>query len=363
MKKIIVELGKRSYPIIVGNALFSDFFLNWPFCRSNRVLVVTDDRVAALYLSKVCDFLIRLNVIVDQLILPNDGERNKSLIGLDAIFTKLLIGNYDRNSILVALGGGVIGDLTGFVASVYQRGIRFVQVPTTLLAQVDAAVGGKTGVNHILGKNMIGSFYQPALVITNLDMLHTLTVKEFSCGLSEVIKYAVAFDAVFFNWLENNLDNLLKLDLSSLMHCVCHCCKIKASVVAIDEYEKRNIRVLLNFGHTFGHAIESYFNYSRWSHGEAIAVGIMIAVYTSMCLGNFDYTQAVRIKSLLIRAGLPVHSPREMLPVDYLMYMKRDKKSRLGTINLILPVAIGSVKRFFGVTEKMIISSIQESYN
>lgn len=364
MKKIIVKLEERSYPIIIGNGLFNDPLFFIPLEKGDRVLCVTDDYVASHYLDVLFSVLNRLGVVVDQLVLSNDGEKNKSLIGLDLIFTKLLTKNYDRNTVLIAFGGGVIGDLTGFAASIYQRGIRFIQIPTTLLAQVDASIGGKTGINHILGKNMIGSFYQPISVIINLDFLSTLSSKELSCGLSEVIKYAVAFDVIFFNWLENNLDNLLGLDVQFLMYCICRCCEIKASVVSMDEYE-RNIRSLLNFGHTYGHAIESYFGYvKKWSHGEAIAAGIMIAANTAICLGEFDRVQANRIKLLLIRAGLPVCGPEEMVPTDYLQYMNRDKKSTSGEINLILPVStIGNVKKFLNVQRDVVLSSIKESYN
>lgn len=364
MKKIIVKLDKRSYPIVVGNGLFSDALFIWPLNKKDRVLCVTDDCVAALYLDFLFDLLVTLGIVVDWLILPNDGEKNKSFIGMDFVFNKLLMQNYDRNTILIAFGGGVVGDLTGFAASVYQRGVRFIQMPTTLLAQVDAAIGGKTGVNHKFGKNMIGTFYQPISVLVNLDFLSTLSMQEFSCGLSEIIKYAIAFDAVFFNWLEYYLDDLLTLDAQLLMYCVHRCCEIKASIVSIDECERGAMRSLLNLGHTYGHAIESYFGYTQWSHGEAIAVGIMLAVHTAVHLGEFSIEQAARIKSLLVRAGLPVHSPKEMEPIDYLTYMSRDKKSILGEINLILPVkTIGSVRKFMNVQRNVVLSSIEKSYS
>lgn len=363
MEEIIVRLRKRSYPVIIGQGLFSNSLFRWPVNKDDRVLFVTDNRVASIYLNLLSNLFIKLGVFADQLVLSDDGEINKSFSGLDVVFTRLLLKNYDRrNTILVAFGGGVVGDLTGFVASVYQRGVRFIQIPTTLLAQVDASIGGKTGINHMLGKNMIGSFYQPIAVIIDLDFLSTLTIKEFSCGLSEIIKYAIAFDAVFFSWLESHLDDLLGLHIQSLMHCVCRCCEIKASIVSIDEREC-GMRSLLNLGHTYGHAIESYFGYTRWSHGEAISAGIMMAVNTAIHLGKFDYLKAARIKSLLVRAGLPVCGPEEMKPIDYLMYMKRDKKSILGAINLILPIEIGSVKKFYNVARDIILSSIEDTYN
>lgn len=362
MEKVIVRLGKRSYPIFIGCGLFDDISFCWPLSKGDRVLFVTDDCVASIYLDVLCKALVKFNIEIDQLVLSSDGEKSKSLIGLDMVFTKLLTQNYDRNTVLVAFGGGVIGDLTGFVASVYQRGVRFIQVPTTLLAQVDASIGGKTGVNHRLGKNMIGSFYQPILVVANLDFLLTLTKKEIACGLSEIIKYAIAFDAVFFDWLEIHLDDVLALKSQYLMYCVRRCCEIKASVVSVDEREK-GIRSFLNFGHTYGHAIESFFGYTRWSHGEAVAAGIMMAVSTAVYLRKFDYVHAVRIKSLLFRAGLPVCGPEEMSPADYLIYMYRDKKSTLGKINLVLPISIGNVKQFFDVERNVILSSIAASYD
>lgn len=363
MKKVIVELNEKSYPIFIGNKLFNDSLFCWPIKKNDQVFFITDARVASIYLDLLSNLLVNLGVMVDYVILPDDGEKNKSLVALDKVFTKLLLQNYDRNTIFVAFGGGVIGDLTGFAASIYKRGVRFIQIPTTLLAQVDASIGGKTGINHILGKNMIGSFYHPISVIINLDFLFTLTEKEFSCGLSEIIKYAIAFDSVFFNWLERHLDDLLILNRKSLMYCICRCCEIKASVVSVDEREQEGIRSLLNLGHTYGHAIESYFGYTRWSHGEAISAGIMIAVNTAIRLGNFDYVQAGRIKSLLIRSGLPICGPEEMIPTDYLTYMNRDKKSILGRINLVLPVAIGNVKNVFNVDRDVVLSSIEESYN
>lgn len=363
MEKIILNLENKSYPIVIGQELSSDVLCFCFLNKNDRVLCVTDDYVASFYLDALCGLLVKLDVIVDQLILSNDREKNKSLMGLNLILDKLLIKNFDRNTVLIAFGGGVIGDLTGFAASVYQRGIRFIQIPTTLLAQVDASIGGKTGVNHELGKNMIGSFYQPISVLINLSFLSTLSKREFSCGLSEIIKYAIAFDAVFFDWLECHLDDLLALNMRFLMYCVRRCCEIKAFVVSIDEREQ-GMRSLLNLGHTYGHAIESYFSYVKWSHGEAVAAGIMIAVNTAVYLGEFSRIQAVRIKSLLVRAGLPVCGPEEMKPMDYLTYMSRDKKSTLGEINLILPVvSIGNVRKFLNVKRSVILSSIAASYN
>lgn len=362
MEKIIVQLEKRSYPIVIANGLFRSTVLRWPLKCGDMALFITNTRIAPLYLYKINKILSRFGIITDQLVLP-DGERSKSLNVLNNIFTKLLKNNYDRNTVLIALGGGVIGDVTGFAAAIYQRGIRFIQVPTTLLAQVDASIGGKTGVNHELGKNMIGSFYQPIAVFIDLDFLDTLTIRELSSGLAEIIKYAVAFDAVFFSWLENNLDNLLLLHDQSLLYCVYHCCKIKTSIINSDEYEYGN-RSLLNLGHTYGHAIESFLKYSNiWSHGEAVAAGMMMAIHTAMRLGRFiKIVDVMRVQSLLKRAKLPICGPDAMKPTDYIEYMIRDKKSRLGKINLILPISIGDAQIFPDVDHNVILRSIEDNY-
>lgn len=361
MEKIIVELKNRSYPIVIANGLFKKFSSFWPLRTGDLAVFITNNRVASIYLDTLRNMFNESGVMTDHFIVP-DGETSKSLIMLNKIFTRLLVKNYDRNTVLIALGGGVIGDLTGFAASIYQRGIRFMQVPTTLLAQVDASIGGKTGVNHILGKNMIGSFYQPIAVVIDLDSLYTLTSKEFASGLSEIIKYAIAFDAVFFNWLENNLDDLLKLNSKSLMYCVSHCCRLKVSVIIQDECE-HGIRSLLNLGHTYGHAIESYLKYDKWSHGDAVSAGIMLAVKTAFNLGEFNNIYDIkRIQILLERARLPIRGPIEMKPKDYIQYMVRDKKSRLNNINLVLPVSIGKVKIFNNVDHNLILNSIGNSY-
>ncbi|WP_159715082.1 3-dehydroquinate synthase [Blochmannia endosymbiont of Camponotus nipponensis] len=362
MEKIIVKLQQRSYPVIISEKLFDDDSYFWPLSVGDKVVFITNDRVAPIYLNILSNILDNLGMITDQLILP-DGEKNKSLITLNTIFNKLLQQNYDRSTVLIALGGGVIGDITGFAAAIYKRGIRFIQIPTTLLAQVDASIGGKTGINHILGKNMIGAFHQPIAVMINLDVLHTLTMKEFSSGLAEIIKYAVSLDSDFFSWLEFHLDDLLNLNSSSLTYCIRRCCELKASVVSIDEYDQKGIRSSLNLGHTYGHAIESYLGYTRWSHGEAVAAGIMLAATTALRLNQFSHNDVKRIKLLLMRANLPIRGPKEMTPGSYLDYMIRDKKTILGQINLVLPVAIGHVKTFFNVNHELIFSSIEDTNN
>ncbi|URJ23881.1 3-dehydroquinate synthase [Blochmannia endosymbiont of Camponotus sp.] len=359
MEKIIIKLQKRSYPVIIADKLFNDFSSCWPLNIGDKVVLITNNRVAPIYLNILCNLLTRSGIVTDQLILP-DGEQNKSLTTLNTIFTKLLKQNYDRSTILIALGGGVIGDITGFAAATYQRGIRFIQVPTTLLAQVDASIGGKTGINHILGKNMIGAFYQPIAVVINLDVLRTLSMKEFASGLAEIIKYAIALDSSFFRWLESHLDDLLILHSPSLMYCIRRCCELKASIITIDERDQ-GIRNLLNLGHTYGHAIESYLGYSQWSHGESIAAGIMMAVNTALRLNQFNCSDAKRIKLLLTRAGLPVRGPKEMTSKNYLEYMQRDKKSISGQLNLVLPISIGNAKTVFNVNHELVSLSIEDT--
>ncbi|URJ25046.1 3-dehydroquinate synthase [Candidatus Blochmannia ocreatus (nom. nud.)] len=360
MEKIIVRLHKKTYPIIITNKLFDDFSSFWPININDQIVFITNNKVAPIYLDKLTTLLNRSGIKTDQLILP-DGEKNKSLNILNQIFTKLLKNNYDRvNTILIAVGGGVIGDITGFAAATYQRGIRFIQVPTTLLSQVDAAIGGKTGINHTLGKNMIGAFYQPIAVLINPSVLHTLKTKDFSAGLAEIIKYAIALDANFFNWLENNLNNLLTLNPSTMTYCIRRCCELKKYIVELDEYDQ-HARSSLNLGHTYGHAIESYQKYAQWSHGEAVSAGIIMAINAALHLKQFDKNDAKRVILLLKRANLPVQGPKNMTPKNYMKYMIRDKKSNSTQINLVLPIAIGKVKTFFNVKPEVISLSIQNN--
>ena len=255
--------------------------------------------------------------------------------------------------------GGVVGDLTGFAAASYQRGVRFIQVPTTLLSQVDSSVGGKTAVNHPLGKNMIGAFYQPASVVVDLDCLKTLPPRELASGLAEVIKYGIILDGAFFNWLEENLDALLRLDGPAMAYCIRRCCELKAEVVAADERET-GLRALLNLGHTFGHAIEAEMGYGNWLHGEAVAAGMVMAARTSERLGQFSSAETQRIITLLKRAGLPVNGPREMSAQAYLPHMLRDKKVLAGEMRLILPLAIGKSEVRSGVSHELVLNAIAD---
>lgn len=342
MERIVVTLGERSYPITIASGLFNEPASFLPLKSGEQVMLVTNETLAPLYLDKVRGVLEQAGVNVDSVILP-DGEQYKSLAVLDTVFTALLQKPHGRDTTLVALGGGVVGDLTGFAAASYQRGVRFIQVPTTLLSQVDSSVGGKTAVNHPLGKNMIGAFYQPASVVVDLDCLKTLPPRELASGLAEVIKYGIILDGAFFNWLEENLDALLRLDGPAMAYCIRRCCELKAEVVAADERET-GLRALLNLGHTFGHAIEAEMGYGNWLHGEAVAAGMVMAARTSERLGRFSSAETQRIITLLTRAGLPVNGPREMSAQAYLPHMLRDKKVLAGEMRLILPLAIGKVK-------------------
>ncbi|MDM2844890.1 3-dehydroquinate synthase [Citrobacter sp. Cpo090] len=358
MERITVTLGERSYPITIAAGLFNEPASFLPLKSGDQVMLVTNETLAPLYLDKVRGVLEQAGVNVDSVILP-DGEQYKSLTVLDTVFTALLQKPHGRDTTLVALGGGVIGDLTGFAAASYQRGVRFIQVPTTLLSQVDSSVGGKTAVNHPLGKNMIGAFYQPASVVVDLDCLKTLPARELASGLAEVIKYGIILDGEFFSWLEDNLDALLRLDGPAMAYCIRRCCELKAEVVAADEREM-GLRALLNLGHTFGHAIEAEMGYGNWLHGEAVAAGMVMAACTSERLGQFTSADTQRIITLLQRAGLPVNGPREMSTEAYLPHMLRDKKVLAGEIRLVLPRAIGKSEVRGGVSHEVVLNAIAD---
>ncbi|HCR9751515.1 TPA: 3-dehydroquinate synthase [Citrobacter koseri] len=358
MERITVTLGERSYPITIAAGLFNEPASFLPLKSGDQVMLVTNETLAPLYLDKIRSVLEQAGVNVDSVILP-DGEKYKSLTVLDTVFTALLQKPHGRDTTLVALGGGVIGDLTGFAAASYQRGVRFIQVPTTLLSQVDSSVGGKTAVNHPLGKNMIGAFYQPASVVVDIDCLKTLPARELASGLAEVIKYGIILDGEFFTWLEDNLDALLRLEGSAMAYCIRRCCELKAEVVAADERET-GLRALLNLGHTFGHAIEAEMGYGNWLHGEAVAAGMVMAARTSERLGQFSAADTQRIITLLQRAGLPVHGPREMSAQAYLPHMLRDKKVLAGEMRLVLPLAIGKSEVRGGVPHEIVLSAIAD---
>ena len=333
-----VSLGERSYPILIGAGLLDDAS-NWATIKSQTVVVVTSDRIAPLLLERLTHALTQAGKRLLPIVLP-DGEAHKNWHTLNLIYDALLAAHCDRKTTLVALGGGVIGDITGFAAATYQRGVPFVQVPTTLLAQVDSSVGGKTAINHPLGKNMIGAFYQPQQVVIDTATLTTLPEREFRSGLAEVIKYGFIYDAVFLAWLEDNLGKLAARDPIALTHAIRRSCEIKAEIVAQDERES-GIRAWLNLGHTFGHAIEAGMGYGVWLHGEAVAAGMVVAAALSADLGHISQADSGRVKALVKRAGLPVTLPH-LDSARYLELMRVDKKADAGTIRYVLLKSLGA---------------------
>ena len=351
-----VELQERRYPILIGNGLLQDE-RSYPVKRGDRVMIVTNPTVAQFYLDTVTFALKKRGCEVDHVLLP-DGEKYKTLESLNLIFTALLQGNHGRDTIIIALGGGVIGDVAGFAAASYQRGVRLIQIPTTLLSQVDSSVGGKTAVNHELGKNMIGAFYQPSMVIIDTHTLGTLPKREVNAGLAEVIKYGAILDYEFFEWLEAHIDELVALNNESLQHCIARCCQIKADVVARDETEKGD-RALLNLGHTFGHAIETNLGYGNWLHGEAVSTGMMMAASLSEQLGDISVADVSRLEKLLARANLPTLSPDSMQPEDYLPHMMRDKKVLAGKLRLVLLKSLGQAYIATDTDKDLVLNAIK----
>ena len=338
MNTLHVDLGDRSYPIHIGPGVLGDAALLAPHISGRQVLVVSNETVAPLYLAKLQAALGDYEQ--DAVILP-DGEQFKNLDVLNQIFDRLLQRRFNRRCTLIALGGGVVGDMTGFAAASYQRGVNFIQVPTTLLAQVDSSVGGKTGVNHALGKNMIGAFHQPRCVLADTDTLATLDDRQLAAGLAEVIKYGLIRDPEFFAWLEANMDALNARDTNALSYAIERSCRCKAEVVAADEKEG-GVRALLNLGHTFGHAIETGMGYGSWLHGEAVGAGMYMAADLSAREGWISDSDLRRIERLLIQAKLPIRSPDDMSTQRFLDLMAVDKKVMDGGLRLVLLKAIGA---------------------
>ena len=338
MQTLTVDLGDRSYPIHIGPGLLDRAGLITPHLAQKRVAIVTNTTVGPLYLDRLTKTLTGAGVAVTPIVLP-DGEVYKDWQTLNLIFDDLLKSRAERKTTLVALGGGVIGDMTGFAAACYQRGVPFIQVPTTLLSQVDSSVGGKTGINHPLGKNMIGAFYQPKVVLADTDTLKTLPARELSAGLAEVIKYGLIWDAEFFAWLEANMEKLRALDADAISHAIYRSCEIKAQVVAQDEREG-GIRAILNLGHTFGHAIESGMGYGNWLHGEAVAAGMVLAADASRRKGWLTEADVEGTRALIRRAGLPDTAP-DLGIEKYLDFMGHDKKVEAGKIRFVLLKKIG----------------------
>lgn len=350
-----VELQERRYPIYIGDNLLSNTAL-YPLKRGDKVMVVSNATIAQHYLSPVKQTLQQIGCYIESVLLP-DGEAFKTLESLNLIFTALLQANYGRDCTIIALGGGVIGDVAGFAASCYQRGVRFIQIPTTLLAQVDSSVGGKTAVNHELGKNMIGAFYQPSAVIIDTNTLQTLPKREVSAGLAEVIKYGAILDADFLCWLEQKMPQLVQLEPQVLQQCIASCCQIKADVVARDETEQGE-RALLNLGHTFGHAIETYLGYGKWLHGEAVAVGCMMAAELSYALGHLSADDKLRLAHLFQQASLPILAPDEMPQAAYLPLMMRDKKVLAGKLRLVLLKRLGQAYVANQIESELVLAAI-----
>lgn len=338
MQTLQVALGDRAYPIHIGSGLIQKTDLILPHLKRKQVAIVTNTTVAPLYLNKLAQPLREAGVSVIEIILP-DGEAYKNSKTLNLIYDALLQNRCERSTTLIALGGGVIGDLTGYAAATYLRGVPFIQIPTTLLSQVDSSVGGKTGINHPLGKNMIGAFYQPKLVLADIDTLQTLPPRELSAGVAEVIKYGLIRDADFFDWLEVNIAKLMALDEAVTSYAIFRSCKNKADVVAVDEHETGE-RALLNLGHTFGHAIENAMGYGVWLHGEAVAAGTMLAADLSRRMGWLKDAEIQRMHTLLSASGLPLQAP-DLGVEKYLSLMQSDKKVADGKIRLVLQQGIG----------------------
>lgn len=336
-KILNVELGDKSYPIYIGIDLLSMKSLFVDQIQGRQVMIVTNKTIAPLYLDKLTSILDGFNV--QSVILP-DGEEFKTLETLNKVFDALLEAKFDRTSTLIALGGGVIGDITGFAAASYQRGVGFIQVPTTLLSQVDSSVGGKTGINHELGKNMIGAFYQPKAVIIDVNTLDTLSNQEFSAGMAEVIKYGLLGNADFLSMLEANIESIMVRKKDLIIEVIFNCCQDKARIVELDEFEKGK-RALLNLGHTFGHGIENAFGYGNYLHGEAVSIGMVMAAKLSKDEGNLSHEETLRVESILSKADLPISINKSIDSETLITAMSLDKKSIDGKIRLVLLKSLG----------------------
>jgi len=358
MISLKVDLGERSYPIYIGQNLLEQSELLTQHIPGNSALIVSNETVAPLYMDAVQNALG--NIRHKTLVLA-DGEEYKNLNVLNTIYDALLENHLDRNTTLIALGGGVIGDITGFAAATYQRGVHLIQIPTTLLSQVDSSVGGKTAVNHPMGKNMIGAFYQPKAVIADTYTLNTLDDRQLSSGIAEVIKYGLIRDTEFLQWLENNIDKLINRDANALAYAIEHSCQNKAEVVAADERESGQ-RALLNLGHTFGHAIETGMGYGVWLHGEAVASGMVMAARLSNKLGWISEAEVDRAINLLERANLPVKAPEQMSADKFVDLMSLDKKVSDGVLSLVLYKSLGKAIISKDYTEAILRETISESY-
>ncbi len=358
MQKIRLELGERSYNIVIDSRILDEIGKTLTkFEFSKKIAVVSNPTVYGFYGQRVAQSLADTGFELTEIIVP-DGEEYKNLEWTQKIYDEMLKARFDRKSVLVALGGGVVGDITGFAASTYMRGIDFVQIPTTLLSQVDSSVGGKTGVNHPLGKNMIGTFWQPRLVWIDTDTLQTLPRREVLAGLAEVIKYGIIWDEDLFEFLEANRDIVLALDKNALTYIIKRSCEIKSEVVSKDERES-GLRAVLNYGHTIGHALETVTGYKNYLHGEAVAIGMHIEAKLSNMLGFITSVHVKRIKSLLVAYGLPAEMPDGLDSAAVISAMQIDKKAVAGEMKFILPEKIGSVKIHKGIPQEILEKSIR----
>ena len=357
MITLTVDLAERSYPILIGSGLLGRAGLLDPYLRGNNVLILSNEAVAPTYLEPLKAMLGEARVEAE--ILP-DGEVHKTMDTLQRVLDRLVELRYGRDCTVITLGGGVVGDIGGFAAAVYQRGVDFIQVPTTLLAQVDSSVGGKTGVNHPGGKNLVGAFHQPQLVLTDTDTLRTLPERELLAGLAEVVKYGLIHDATFFVWLEHQVENLLRRDSAALDHAIRRSCEVKAEIVAADEKE-RGRRALLNLGHTFGHAIERCAGYGEWLHGEAVAAGMCMAARFSERLGWLKAEDVKRTEKLLERFGLPIQPPR-LDPQEFLAAMGLDKKVLAGEIRLVLLQSIGDAVVTADYPDELLLDELRATF-
>jgi shikimate kinase / 3-dehydroquinate synthase len=348
---------QRSYPIYIGDGILEQVGLVLPYLPQKKVAIISNTTIAPLYLDRIRSALENHGVIVIPIILP-DGEKYKNWETLNQIFDALLSNHCERNTTIIALGGGVVGDLAGFAAATYLRGVPFIQIPTTLLAQVDSSVGGKTGINHPLGKNMIGAFYQPRLVLTDSTTLNTLSERDLRAGIAEIIKYGLIRDPAFFEWLERNVLRMLSRDPVILNEAIRRSCENKAEIVAADEKES-GVRALLNLGHTFGHAIENGMGYGAWLHGEAVATGIVIAAELSCRMKLISEADVHRIRQIFLQVGLPVHAPN-FAPEKYLQLMTLDKKVEAGKMRFILINRIGEAVIRTDISDEMLLKTIAD---
>ena len=360
MNKIRVELGERSYTIATGSGILKNIGKSLErFDFSKKAAIVSNPTVFNLYGKTLVSSLSTSGFEIIEIILP-DGEEYKNLSSVERIYEQLLKMRFDRRSVLIALGGGVVGDITGYAASTYMRGIDFIQVPTTLLAQVDSSVGGKTGVNHALGKNMIGTFWQPRLVWVDISTLHTLSRRNFLAGIAEIVKYGIIWDSTFFDFLEKKRETLLSLNPDDIIHIIRRSCEIKADVVSRDERES-GLRAILNFGHTIGHAIETATGYTTFLHGEAIAIGMHVEAILANEAGLISSEGVSRIRHLLKTFGLPTEIPASIDIPALFEAMKLDKKAVSGDVKFILPEQIGRVRIQGNISEKTVHQAIKKA--